>query len=175
MGRLKELLRGIEDEDESTGEEVEVLADSVRQALELASGALKTDVSALDYDILQKGTSGFLGMGRQPYRVLVRASKTRDAYSDVDEIERKLSKVSSSDLSIRDVVKYADGSFKIRVTKTGVFLTVNPPTGGGQPVSLNDVNNRLFTMRIGNADMKKVEKEVARPSGPVSVSPLAAS
>ena len=35
MGRLKELLRGIEDEDESPGEEVEVLADSVRQALEL--------------------------------------------------------------------------------------------------------------------------------------------
>ncbi|MBP7604628.1 MAG: Jag N-terminal domain-containing protein, partial [Spirochaetes bacterium] len=157
MGRLKELLRGIEDEDESPGEEVEVLADSVRQALELASGALKTDVSALDYDILQKGTSGFFGMGRQPYRVLVRASKTHDAYSDVDEIERKLSRVSSSDLSIRDVVKYADGTYKIRVTKTGIYLTVNPPTGGGQPVSLNDVNNRLFAMRISNADMKKVE------------------
>lgn len=165
MGRLKELLRGIEDEDESPGEEVEVLADSVRQALELASGALKTDVSALDYDILQKGTSGFFGMGRQPYRVLVRASKTHDAYSDVDEIERKLSRVSSSDLSIRDVVKYADGTYKIRVTKTGIYLTVNPPTGGGQPVSLNDVNNRFFAMRISNADMKKVEKEVSKPSG----------
>ncbi len=165
MGRLKELLRGIEDEDESPGEEVEVLADSVRQALELASGALKTEVSALDYDILQKGTSGFFGVGRQPYRVLVRASKTRDAYSDVDEIERKLSKVSSSDLSIRDVVKYADGTYKIRVTKSGIYLTVNPPTGGGQPVSLNDVNNRLFAMRISNADMKKVEKEVSKPSG----------
>ncbi|MGV7928928.1 MAG: DUF342 domain-containing protein [Spirochaetota bacterium] len=165
MGTLKELLRGIEDEDESSGEEVEVLADSVRQALEIASGALKLDVSGLDYDILQKGTRGFLGVGRQPYRVLVRASKTHDAYSDVDEIERKLSKASPSDLSIRDVVKYSDGSFKIRVTKSGIYLIVNPPSGGGQPAGLGDVNNRLFAMRISNADMKKVEKEVGRPSG----------
>ncbi len=165
MGTLKELLRGIEDEEESSGEEVEVLADSVRQALEIASGALKLDVSALDYDIVQKGTRGFMGMGRRPYRVLVRASKTHDAYSDIDEIERKLSKVSSSDLSIRDVVKYADGSYKVRVTKSGIYLVVNPPSGGGQPASLGDVNNRLFAMRISNADMKKVEKEVNKPSG----------
>ncbi len=48
------------DEDESSGVEVEVLADSVRQALEIASGALKLDVSGLDYDILQKGRAASL-------------------------------------------------------------------------------------------------------------------
>ncbi len=62
-------------------------------------------------------------------------------------------------------MKYSDGSFKIRVTKSGIYLIVNPPSGGGQPAGLGDVNNRLFAMRISNADMKKVEKEVGRPSG----------
>ena len=165
MGSLKELLKSLEDEEESPENELEVYADSLKQALELAARELRVEISMLDYSIMEKGVTGFLGMGRRPYKVLVRASKTHDAYKDIDDIERKLAKISVSDLEIKDVNRYRDGSFKIRVTKSGVWLTVTAPTGGGQPVNVNDINNRIYALRIADPNEKKIEKEVKSPSG----------
>lgn len=165
MGSLKELLKSLEDEEESPENELEVYADSLKQALELAARELRVEISMLDYSIMEKGVTGFLGMGRRPYKVLVRASKTHDAYKDIDDIERKLAKISVSDLEIKDVNRYRDGSFKIRVTKSGVWLTVTAPTGGGQPVNVNDINNRIYALRIADPNVKKIEKEAKSPSG----------
>jgi len=165
MGSLKELLKSLEDEEESPENELEVYADSLKQALELAARELRVEISMLDYSIIEKGVTGFLGMGRRPYKVLVRASKAHDAYKDIDDIERKLAKISVSDLEIKDVNRYRDGSFKIRVTKSGVWLTVTAPTGGGQPVNVNDINNRIYALRIADPNVKKIEKEVKSPSG----------
>jgi len=77
MKNLKELLKTLKDEDIAENE-VEVYADSVKQALELASRDLGVDISELDYQILEKGTSGLLGIGRQPYKVLVRPIKVEE-------------------------------------------------------------------------------------------------
>lgn len=165
MGSLKELLKSLEDEEESPENELEVYADSLKQALELAARELRVEISMLDYSIMEKGVTGFLGMGRKPYKVLVRASKTHDAYKDIDDIERKLAKISVSDLEIKDVNRYRDGSFNLRVTKSGVWLTVTAPTGGGQPVNINDINTRIYALRIADPNVKKIEKEVKSPSG----------
>ena len=165
MGKLKDLLRNLEDEEESSGEGFEVYADSVKQALELAARELKADIANLDYNILEKGVKGVLGFGRQPYHVMVWQAKSSEAYSDVDEIERKFSKVSDSDLEIRTVNRYSDGTFKVRVTKSGVWITVMPPSGGGSPVDINDINTRLYALRISGTNAKRIEKEVKSPSG----------
>ncbi len=170
MGSLKEMLKSLEDEEESQENELEVYADSLKQALELASKELRVEISMLDYNIVEKGVKGFLGMGRQPYKVMVKASKTHDAYKDIDDIERKLAKISVSDLEIKDVNRYQDGKFKVRVTKSGVWLTVTGPTGGGQPVNINDINTRLFALRINEPNTKRIEKEIKSPSNkPVRV------
>ena len=68
MNKLKDLLTGIDDgtSESSSDNELEVFADSVKQALELASDELAIDLSNLDYEILEKGNSGFFGI--QLYR-----------------------------------------------------------------------------------------------------------
>ncbi len=164
MSKLKDMLLSLADEDEASGNEIEVFADSVRQALEMAAREFKVDISTLDYSILEKGTQGFLGVGRQPYRVLVKPSKTEDAYRDLDEIEKKILKTSQTDLELRNVDRYSDGKVKIRVTKSGIWLTITKPTGGGRPADVNDVNNRLYSLRISNVNVKKIEKEIDKPS-----------
>lgn len=164
MSKLKDMLLSLADEDEASGNEIEVFADSVRQALEMAARELKVDISTLDYSILEKGTQGFLGVGRQPYRVLVKPSKTEDAYRDLDEIEKKILKTSPTDLELRNADRYSDGKVKIRVTKSGIWLTIIKPTGGGRPADVNDVNNRLYSLRISNVNVKKIEKEIDKPS-----------
>lgn len=168
MKNLKELLKTLKDEDIAENE-VEVYADSVKQALELASRDLGVDISELDYQILEKGTSGLLGIGRQPYKVLVRPIKVEEE-EDLTAIEQKLHAVPEVDLKVQDVARNVDGSAKIRITKTGIWLTVTPPKGGGRRVDLSDVSNRIYSLRIQNADLAKMEKEIKHPSGrPVKI------
>ncbi len=164
MGNLKNMLQSIS-ENEVSEDEVEVYADSVRQALEIASRELGVEISVLDYDIIEKGTKGMFGIGRQPYRVLVRPLKGEQEHDDLDKIEKKLAAISESDLVLDRREKDIDGNFRVRVLKTGIWLTVDPPKGKGNPVLPQDVNNRLFALQINNADLKKVEKEIRKPTG----------
>ncbi|MGQ9842511.1 MAG: FapA family protein [Spirochaetota bacterium] len=168
MKNLKDLLKTIQD-DESSENEIEVYADSVKQALELAASELGVDISELDYQILEKGTSGFMGIGRQPYRVLVRPIIT-EKEEDFLEIEQKLHSMPDVDLRVKDVPKNVDGSAKMRITKTGIWLTITPPKGNGRRVDLSDISNKIYALRIQNADMSKIEREVRNPSGkPVKI------
>ena len=127
MSNLKKFLKNIEDEgqDIPLGNEIEVFADSVKQALELASRELHTDISMLDYEIIEKGTAGLLGIGRKPYHLLVRQSEITSQYNDVLEIEKKLSKVTiGDDIHLKNTGDNVDGKCKIRVLKSGIWLTV---------------------------------------------------
>ncbi len=169
MKNLKDLLTTLDDE-ESTEDEVEVYADSVRQALELAADELHLDISELDYEIIEKGTKGLLGMGRQPYKVLIKPARIQYDEDDISAIEQKLGKISDVDLELRNADKDKHGKSSIRVTKTGVWLKVTPPKGDGKKVDVNDVTTTLYSMRLNSADMAKVEKEVKKASGkPVKI------
>ncbi|MCU0846943.1 MAG: FapA family protein [Spirochaetes bacterium] len=165
MGSLKDLFMEIGDEDIRGDEDaVEVYADSVKQALDLASRDLGVDVTMLDYEILEKGARGLFGIGRQPYRVLVRPIGGLAAQHDVDEIEKKLITEHHAEF-IKPDRKNADGSFKIRVTKTGIWLTVNPPLGKGRPADLMNINSKLMSMKITPSDPGMIQKELKKASG----------
>ncbi|MBN2402533.1 MAG: FapA family protein [Spirochaetes bacterium] len=173
MSNLKNFLKNIEDEgqDSSSGNDVEVFADSVKQALELASRELNADISMLDYEILEKGTPGLLGIGRKPYHLLVRQSESGGQYKDVLDIEKKLSKVSiGDDIQLIKSGENIDGKCKIRVSKSGIWLTVSAPKGRGKRIELSDVREQLNILRISNVDNKKIEKAVSSRSGkPVKI------
>ncbi|HOO71875.1 MAG TPA: FapA family protein [Spirochaetota bacterium] len=170
MSKLKDLFMDIsEGEDHPDENAVEVFADSVRQALEMASRELSLDVTMLDYQILEKGTSGLFGMGRKPYRVLISPHSTSPQHADLEEIEMKLSGEHIPSVTIEEK-KNADGTCKIRVTKTGIWATVVPPRGNGKALSLDEINNKLYSMRITSHDASRLAKEVTRPSGkPVKI------
>jgi len=169
MAKLKDLFMEIDDSDNLDEDDaVEVYADSIKQALELASEDMGVDISMLDYDILEKGTSGLLGFGRQPYRVLIRPLSTAAEHDDLDEIEQKLSSHVPG-INIEEK-KNADASFKIKVTKRGIWFIHTPPRGNGKPVDSAIVNNKLYSMRISNGDVNAIEKELKKTSGkPVKI------
>lgn len=162
MATLKDIFMEIEDGTSIDEDAIEVYADSVRQALDLASEDIGVDVHMLDYEVLEKGTRGLFGFGRQPYRVVVRPIKSEsEDYGDLTELENKL----SADTIVPREDKHRDGRFRVRVTKSGVFLKVEPPRGNGNPVDLMDVNNKLYSMKLTDVDMGLVEKTVKKQSG----------
>ncbi len=140
---------------------VEVYADSVRQALELAASELGIDVTLLDYQIIEKGTRGFMGIGRAPYHVLVTPLVDAREHGDLAALERKLSREHAAGVAKADV----DGTFRVRVSKSGIYLTVIPAKGNGNSVTLDEVNNKFYSMKITPSEPAKVEKEVVKPSG----------
>ncbi len=155
----------IEESDDSRDDNgVEVYADSVKQALELAARDLNVDISMLDYEILEKGTRGFLGIGRQPYRVLVIPMEANEEHSDLEEIEKKLIGDYHPELNVKDS-KHQNSTYKIRVTKTGIWLTVTPPKGKGKKADMMEISNKLYSMRISNPDTQLIEKAVNSPTG----------
>ncbi len=165
MANLKDLFLEIEENGGPVSDNaVEVYADSVNQALELAAEDLGVDITDLDYEILEKGTKGFLGIGRQPYRVLVVPVEKGSEYDDLDIIEKKLTGEHIPHVTAEEP-KNLDGSFVIRVTRSGIWLTVNPPKGTGKKVDLTDVTNKLYSMRISNPNQAALEKAVKEPTG----------
>ena len=94
MPSLKDLFMEIDSaiSEENGDNSLEVYADSVKQALELAAKELNVDISALDYEIVEKGTKGFFGIGRLPYRVIVTPIKLSTVeMTELDELDSKFS------------------------------------------------------------------------------------
>ncbi|MBN1497822.1 MAG: FapA family protein [Spirochaetes bacterium] len=163
MASIKDVFMSLDVSDDRADENaVEVYADSVAQALELASKDLGVDVTLLDYQILEKGTRGFLGVGRVPYRVLVTPLADRAEQAELSALEHKLSREHTASISPK---ADADGTFRVRVVRSGIWLTVTPPRGTGRPVSIDEVNNKLYSMKVTPQDQSKIEKEIARPTG----------
>ncbi len=170
MADIKDLLLELDETSAASPDgAVEVYADSVKQALDLAARELGRDVTELDYEVLEKGTSGFFGIGRQPYHILIIPSSGPEEDADLEELEHKLTKTDHGIPEGADH-KNADGSFVVKVLRSGIWLTVNPAKGKGRAVTDADVNNRLYGMKITPDDPSLVEKTVKKASGkPVKI------
>ncbi len=167
MANIKDLFMRLDVSDQQDENAVEVYADSVAQALELASRELGIDINLLDYQVLEKGTRGFMGLGREPYRVLVIPLVGSAEHAELTALEQKLTR----EHVMRGISMKAntDGSFRVRVAKSGIWLTVDPPKGNGLRVTLDEVNNKLYSMKINTEDAK-IGKEVEKASGkPVKI------
>lgn len=159
MGNIKDLFREISASENERSDVLEIYADSVKQALELAADEFETDINNLDYNILEKGTPGLFGLGRKPYHLLVNyVPSVEDEQPDLRELEKKLSS---------HVVEDEDGSFKIRVLRNGIWLTVYPAKGHGSPVDAEQISRQLSFMRIDEDDIDTgvLEKAVKKMSG----------
>lgn len=146
--RIISLLEEIEDT--SLDNELEIVAFSIKEALEIASKEFNTEIFNLEYEILEPGSSGIFGIGRKPYRVLVRKIGDISTTSYTDEHREEI-------LSI-------DGKYFIVHTDEGLFLKVIPPEGKGKFVAYEEVVNELRRRGFDNFDEGKVRKEVSSPS-----------
>ncbi len=139
--------------------EIEVVANSVKEALEIAASEFNTEIYNLEYEILESGSSGFLGIGKKPYRVLVRSLATSG-------------KSSVSSAEIESEVSHLNGKFWVVNTADGIFVKVVPPQGKGKMVSLSEVVSELQEMGVTNFDERVLRKEIETPSSePIRVAP----
>ena len=174
--KLKTNLLALEAEEESSLEEsntrVEVICDSVQQALLIASKELMAPIENLDYEILQKGSAGILGIGKLPYRILVNSGQNESGkHSDLKDIEHHLQdEQESPDQSLPEAVLNRDGKAQVRIYNTGVYLNVKPHSGIGLPVDIHAVKEKIKNAGVRKFDEKRVERIVKESKGkPVKI------
>lgn len=164
ISKLKQALLALDVEGGSNVDEipseVEVYADSVKEALVIGSQAIMTPVSHLDYEIINKGSSGVLGFFRTPYHLIIKKSTMQDnsKWDDLDDINISLDTgVKLNDFG-EEVEPDIDGRCFVRVYSTGVFLNIVEPKGNGTPVTGNMVYDTLIRSGVQSYDKSAIEK-----------------
>ena len=150
---MKKLLK----EDESLNY-VDVLADTLEEALSDAAVQLDTRVALLEYEVLERGSKGFLGFVKKNWKIRayeVASSVVKKKKSKTDDI------FDDEDLEEEVVIQDKDGVFFVHRFASQLNLKVVLPVGNGEAVNIKDVLaqlNRSDTVRIDENLVKNAVK-----------------
>lgn len=134
---------------------VDVHADSIDEALADAAVQLETKSGNLEYEVVERGSNGFLGFGKKPWKLRIYQNpesvkeKRRNAIANLfgGEVEQEEEKIVDK-----------DGLFYVRHFGGDILLKVLLPEGNGRPVDEREVNQTLMrsdTLSVENDLVKK--------------------
>lgn len=136
---------------------VDVHADSIDEALADATVQLDTKVSNLQYEVIEKGSDGFLGLAKKPWKLKI--------YQDPSTI-KKVQKLASEGLleneeeGMEQESLDRDGLFYVRHFKSDIMLKVLLPLGNGSEIQLKDVMDEIKRQDTISFDEELVKKYV---------------
>ena len=131
------------------------LEDAVAQAAVL----LDLPVRLIEYEVTEKGSSGFLGSGKKEWtikayeRIVIKKEKHSGSEEDSEEFEEA------------ELNDNADGEVFLHLSPDGAFLKAIPPKGKGRIASDTDAYNLLRHRYIENYDREMVSSIVHAASG----------
>ncbi|GEM_PF-54047 len=158
---LEGLNSGAETIDRKKG--IVIQAESVEEGLEMAAKKLKSSITDLEYEIVQNGSKGFLGIGAKPFVFRIFSNKTFE-----EKEQAGFSQSSDFMMDFKHVIaepENIDGFFKVRVTRNGVLVKVVPPKGKGRHVGIEEIQQKLVTKGVPNLPIQKIKEVIARADG----------
>lgn len=138
--------------------DVEVIAETVDEALQDASVQLGTEVDNLEYEVLEKGSDGFIGIGKKPWKLRVYPNalvilKTKKAAVASTQNDAKGTGEAAED--------YKDAIFYIhRFEDNKIKLKVIPAVGRGAPVNKEDIFTALNRDDTENFDKAAIAEYI---------------
>jgi len=138
---------------------VDASGPTLEAAVNEAAALLDTSIRRLEYEIIERGSSGFMGAGKKDW--VIRAyertqiKKTKQAQEDI---------VGEEDEAVQ-VIQDKDGDVFVQCWPEGVFLKVTPPVGNGKRVYLTHAVQALHTKNILEFDNGQVEALINEASG----------
>ncbi|WP_238565751.1 FapA family protein [Spirochaeta lutea] len=136
---------------------VNVSGESLADALQQASIELSLPVKAIEYEILDGGSKGFMGVGKKPTLILAYPGAKAAAEAEAADFE---------DFTFdKQQQESRDGQFFLRRDETGVLLKVIPPQNGGIKVNEKHVLEAILERHHGDFDRSLVSKICKRAEG----------
>lgn len=136
--------------DEYLPEETKIYADSLEEAIDIASKEMNMSPYSLEYEIIQKGFIDFWNFRRVPY--IVYFYTNQNLSQGVDLVQRLKESIISSYL----------GQFKVKIYTEGVFLKCSPEKNKHRKVRTQFICDKLDTMGVNGYlynDVKEVSLE----------------
>ncbi len=161
LDRIREDMKKLLERDDKM-HNVDVNADSVDEALADAAVQLDTKTANLEYEVVEKGSNGFLGVGKKPWKLRIyqnpatikvtRKSAGDDLFGDENEAE------------IQKVVN-RDGLYYMRHFGSQIMLKVLPPAGNGKPVEEKELIQQLKRPDTISTEEDLIRKYIKQGTG----------
>lgn len=138
---------------------VEVYADTLEEALADAAVQLDCKVINLEYEVIERGFAGILGMSKKPWTIL--------AYPNPEAVAATKAKVKTQETAGEEVEQEEeinlnkDGVYFVHHFGTEIALKVVLPEGEGKPVDFDDVMADVRRSDTETVDEKKIKAAVA--------------
>jgi uncharacterized protein (DUF342 family) len=146
-------------EQDRTIRSIDASGPTLEAAVNEAAALLDTSVRRLEYEIIERGTTGFLGAGKKDW--VIRAyERTRVKKTKTEE--EKLAEEAADDTP---VIVDKDGDAFVQCWPSGVFLKVTPPVGKGRKTYQAYALQVLHNRNVVDFDAGMVEKVVNEAGG----------
>ncbi|TVQ23305.1 MAG: DUF342 domain-containing protein [Spirochaetaceae bacterium] len=139
---------------------VNVSGESLEDALSQASIELGIPVRRIEYEVLERGTRGVLGVGRKPCLILAYPAKHIEEDNAGPDVAIDLSLL-ASDAEPAD----RDGGVFVRLTPDGIMMKVTRPVGSGDRATERDALEKLYERVDDGIDKGAVARVVKHASG----------
>ncbi|MFP4301038.1 MAG: FapA family protein [Spirochaetaceae bacterium] len=142
-------------EEDRNRQYVNVSGETLQDALREAAVELSLPIKKIEYEILENGSSGVLGVGKKPYLIL--------AYPAIQQVSSEsFEERFDMDLGFDDESrpKDRDGQAYVKLSPNGVLLKVSPPQGSGVRATERDAIEALSKRSIEKFDAGLVKKVV---------------
>ena len=136
---------------------VEVHADTLDEALADAAVQLQTRVQFLEYEVIERGSDGFMGIAKKPW--VINAYETAEAAAEKEKKKKKGDASVSEEDSDIEVIQDKDAEFFVHYFDGLIMLKIIPPIGNGAAVNAKDVMSSVNTGEsyvVKEADVKRI-------------------
>lgn len=156
--RLQGLMKERLEADRATSS-VEASGASLEEAVAAAASMLSTSVRKIEYELIERGSPGFLGTGKKEW--LVRAYKRyeRSEASILPEFDTESFDIASP------VIEDRSGDVFVQLFTEGAFLKVTPPKGKGRPANEKMAMEALKLRAVREIDEGLVSTVVKEAAG----------
>jgi uncharacterized protein (DUF342 family) len=146
-------------EQDRTVRTIDASGPTLEAAVNEAAALLDTSVRRLEYEIIERGTTGFLGAGKKDW--VIRAYERARVKKTKAEAE-KLAQEAADDTP---VIMDKDGDAFVQCLPNGVFLKVTPPVGKGRKTYQAYALQVLHNRSVVDFDAGMVERVVNEAGG----------
>jgi len=138
---------------------VHVSGKNLDDALKQAALELGLPLRAIDYEVLDRGSTRLLGRRNAPFRIIAYETPKAAIEKEKKSLEEEFD-LQSYESDDAPVSADADGRFSVRLSAEGAWLKVFPPAGEGLPVNEEDVIAALLDRDITDPDTDMVNTAV---------------
>ena len=162
LEQIQEYMRK-QSEADKKNRSITVEAQSIPEGLKQASIELGVPLSALEYEVLAKGSPGTLGIGRSAWKLSVyeRSRQVKTSAEAAEEAAREAAREAEAAARPRDV----PGEAFVRVSADGVYLRVTRPEGRGARASEIMAREQLSLRGVTSFDAALVSRIVKHADG----------